>query len=457
MNGGHLQLMGLKSPALSNMPYCRGRARYLGFKSSLGLLSALFIFLALISSANAQAENEGTSAPIKKDSTHAVINDSLSRLKDVNDVFAVWFHQQRSYQKDTSAKRAHKLFVSLIPGVGYAEENGFFVTAEVIGAFYTSENKDENISSITIAPDVTQKKQLILPIVTNIWTPGNKIDFQNDIRYYIYPSITYGLGGKTTPADLDPINYQFIRFYQQVLKKLAPDLVGGIGYNLDYHYDITETPTASDVEGGKETDFERYDGGHILPTSSSSGLSLNLLYDTRRNLLNPVAGGTYMNVLIRQNLTMLGSNTNYENVQLDFRKYFQFPYGSRNILAFWNYYWFNFSGQTPYLDMPSTNWDTYSTSGRGYIQDRFRGRDEIYLEAEYRINFMKSGLIGAVVFSNMQAYSQQWPNNAITTLIPAAGAGLRIKINKLSNTNLCVDYGIGRDGGNIFLNLGEIF
>jgi len=455
MNNGQLHLILQSCLWLSNTS--RKRKTDKGFKLPLRLLSALLLFIALISGNNAYAENEGTSTPVKKDSVHLSSNDSIAHQKDVNDVFAVWFHQQRSYQKDTSSKRAHKLFVSLIPGIGYAEENGFFVTAEVIGAFYTSENKDENISSVTIAPDITQKKQLILPIVTNIWSPGNKIDFQSDIRYYIYPSITYGLGGNTTPANIDPINYQFIRVYQQVLKKLAPDLVGGIGYNLDYHYDIQESPTTSDVEGGKETDFERYDGGHIVPTSSSSGLSLNLLYDTRRNLLNPVAGSTYANILLRQNLTMLGSNTNYENVQLDFRKYFEFPYGSRNILAFWNYYWFNFGGQTPYLDMPSTNWDTYSTSGRGYIQDRFRGRDEIYLEAEYRINFMKSGLIGAVVFGNVQAFSQEWPNNSINTIIPAVGTGLRIKINKLSNTNLCVDYGIGRDGGNIFLNLGEIF
>jgi len=398
------------------------------------LLCFLFICMYGIASAQAYAASDETPPAIKIDSTHTKANDSISRQRDINDVFATWFHQQRSYEKDTSAKKAHKLYVSLIPGIGYAEENGFFITAEVIGAFYTSNDKDANISSITVAPDVTQKKQIILPIVTNIWTPGNKLDFQSDIRYYLYPSITYGLGGNTTPADLDPINYQFIRVYQQALKKLAPDLVGGVGYNLDYHYDIQETPTASDVEGGKETDFEKYDGGHVLPTSSSSGLSLNLLYDTRRNLLNPVAGGTYANIFLRQNLTALGSNTNYESALLDFRKYFQFPYGSRNVLAFWNYYWLTFGGPPPYLDLPSTNWDTYATSGRGYIQDRFRGRDMMYLEAEYRMNLSKNGLLGAVVFSNLQAFSQEWPNNSINTLIPAVGAGLRIKMNKLSNT-----------------------
>ena len=458
MKNLHLQRVGYPhgSMALQNSPYTQSTEK--SNKLSLGLFCSLFILLAGTLCAYAGTDvTSPTVKTVKKDTLHLSVNDSLARQKDVNDLFAVWFHQPRSYEKDTSSKRAHKLFVSLIPGIGYAEANGFYVTAEVIGAFYTSNDKDANISSVTIAPNITQKKQLILPIVTNIWTKGNKLDFQNDIRYYVYPSITYGLGGKTNLTDLDPINYQFIRFYQQVLKKLAPDLVGGVGYNLDYHYDIKEMPTATDVEGGKETDFERYDGGHIMPTSSSSGLSLNLLYDTRRNLLNPVAGGTYANILLRQNLTALGSNTNYTTALFDFRKYFQFPYGSRNVLAFWNFYWINLGGQTPYLDLPSTNWDTYACSGRGYIQDRFRGRDMLYLEAEYRMSLTRNGLLGAVVFSNVQGFSQQWPSNSITTLDPAVGAGLRLKMNKLSNTNLCVDYGWGRDGGNIFLNLGEVF
>ena len=81
----------------------------------------------------------------------------------------------------------------------------------------------------------------------------------------------------------------------------------------------------------------------------------------------------------------------------------------------------------------------------------------LYLEAEYRMSLTRNGLLGAVVFSNVQGFSQQWPSNSITTLDPAVGAGLRLKMNKLSNTNLCVDYGWGRDGGNIFLNLGEVF
>jgi hypothetical protein len=41
---------------------------------------------------------------------------------------------------------------------------------------------------------------------------------------------------------------------------------------------------------------------------------------------------------------------------------------------------------------------------------------------------------------------------------PAGGIGLRIKYDKFSRTNICIDYGIGRYGSNgVFLNIGEFF
>ncbi|WP_332369508.1 hypothetical protein [Spirosoma telluris] len=43
-------------------------------------------------------------------------------------------------------------------------------------------------------------------------------------------------------------------------------------------------------------------------------------------------------------------------------------------------------------------------------------------------------------------------------MVPAVGGGIRIKMNKISRTNLSVDYGFGMDGSHgLFFNLGEVF
>ena len=81
----------------------------------------------------------------------------------------------------------------------------------------------------------------------------------------------------------------------------------------------------------------------------------------------------------------------------------------------------------------------------------------IYAEAEYRFGISKNGLLGGVVFANGQSFSRTI-SNQLTIISPGFGAGLRIKLNKYSNTNLCIDYGFGTNGSNgIFLNLGEVF
>ena len=41
---------------------------------------------------------------------------------------------------------------------------------------------------------------------------------------------------------------------------------------------------------------------------------------------------------------------------------------------------------------------------------------------------------------------------------PGVGAGLRLKFNKFSKTNICIDYAFGLNGSKgLFLNLGEVF
>ena len=45
-----------------------------------------------------------------------------------------------------------------------------------------------------------------------------------------------------------------------------------------------------------------------------------------------------------------------------------------------------------------------------------------------------------------------------TRVAPAAGAGIRLRMNKLSRTNLSIDYGMGIEGSHgLFFNLGEVF
>jgi hypothetical protein len=80
-----------------------------------------------------------------------------------------------------------------------------------------------------------------------------------------------------------------------------------------------------------------------------------------------------------------------------------------------------------------------------------------YLETEYRYRITSNGLIGGVVFANVQKFSTDL-SDEYGKFSPGAGIGLRIKLNKNSDTHVCIDYGFGTNGSRgLFVNLAEVF
>jgi outer membrane protein assembly factor BamA len=373
-------------------------------------------------------------------------NDQL----DLVDVGRSWLKKTSLKRKDSTTAKTGKLHISALPVAGYTLQTGFAGVLSSNFAFYTSEQSQANLSSVLTSITYSQYKQIIFPIQADIWTKGNKYNIITDWRYLKYPSTTYGLGGNTNEDSGYSINYSYLRLHQAVLKTIAKDLYLGLGYDLDYFWNIQEV----NPPPGKETDYERYG---FSKTSISSGITLNFLYDSRRNQINPENGG-YYSVTYRPNFTFMGSDANWQSLLFDMRKYIRFPQSTHNVLAFWSYDWFTTgSGNPPYLLLPSTGWDAYSNTARGYIQGRFRSRNMLYLESEYRFGITPNGLLGGVVFANAQSFSEP-VTGRYEYIAPGYGCGLRVSLNKFSRTNLCVDYGWGKNGsGGFFVNLGEVF
>jgi outer membrane protein assembly factor BamA len=368
--------------------------------------------------------------------------------KDLTDVI----HSLSRKKKDSipqNPKPPAKYHFSIVPAIGYTLSTGFAGILASNVAFFTHNPEKTNVSNIAVQLVYSQYRQLTVPVLVNYWTRDNQFNIIVDWRYYKYPQDTYGLGGHSSLSNEDQIDYSHIRIHQSVLKKVASNLYAGPGYFLDYHWNIKEAGQPD----GKPSDAFVYG---LPPKTLSSGAVLNLLYDSRKNSIN-ATGGVYADILYRDNLRGLGSDNNWQSLTVDLRKYFKLSPDGRNILAFWSYDWLTLSGKPPYLDLPATGWDTYNNTGRGYIQGRLRSKDMLYVEGEYRFPITRNGLFGGVAFLNVQAFSD-YPSQEFTKFWPAAGGGLRIKVNKHSNTNIAIDYGIGIDGSKgFFVNLGEVF
>jgi len=350
--------------------------------------------------------------------------------------------------RDSAVTDDHRLHFSAIPAVGYTLLTGFAGIGAANLVFNTGKSTQLNQSSILTSITYSQFRQVILPLQADIWSPNDKYNFQTDWRYLEYPSYTYGLGGFTKLKDAYAIYYNYLRFYQSISRSIGKNIYLGIGYDLDYLWNIEQL----DPPVGVQTDFDQYG---FYPIEKASGITLNLLYDTRGNPINPLGGG-YAHLVYRTNFTFLGSSSNWQSVQVDLRKYFRLSKYNENVLALWSFDWFTLGGVPPYLLLPSTGWDPYNNTGRGYIQGRFRGKDMLYLESEFRFGITRNGFLGGVIFANAQSFSET-NSGEFEVIAPGAGLGIRIRLNKFSRTNLALDYGFGIGSQGFAVNLGEVF
>ena len=370
-----------------------------------------------------------------------------NKQKDILDIY------KKVIKKDTIVKdiinKKRKIYTNFIPAVGYTMATGITGVISSNICFYRDTSKYSKLSVISANADYSQYNQYWLKINSNINDEVLNLKFIGDWRIYKFPTNTFGLGGQFSTTDAYHIDYSYLRLHEVVVRKILPNSFIGLGYLLDYHWDI-------EALSGPDTIFKQLIKYGFNNHSLTSGLSINFRFDNRENPINPDKG-EYANIQLRNNLKALGSDYNSKSILIDLRKYFKLPFNSNNVLAFWSYNNFIVSGKLPYLDLPSTGWDAYNNTGRGYVQGRFRGTNFIYFEGEYRFQITNNGLLGGVVFANAESFTE-YPSNKFNSVFFAKGIGLRIKINKNSKSNLTIDYAYGQGKSHgLILNLGEAF
>ncbi len=388
------------------------------------------------------------STHLKKDSTHQTF---IQRAKaydqlDMIDIVKLVLNKKLMATSDTVTKQ-QKLHFGILGAPGYTQSTGFVGVISGNVAFYVKDKHNLNQSSISFETSYTQYNQAQFIISPNIWTKDDKWNIIGDNRIIKYPQPTFGLGGHTLPSDGYTLDYFLLRGHETGLRHVVKDLYVGLGYDFDYHFGIHQ------LTKDTTTDYDKYGGG---TRSISSGPKVEIEYDNRRNSINPT-GDFFGSVIFGYMLKYLGSDFNYASLKVDLRTYIHLSKNRKHILTFWSYDQFTFNGHPPYLDLPATGMDDNFNTDRGYVQARFRGKNWLNFEGEYRFPILKDGLFGGVVFANVESFSD-YPSNKFTTAAPAWGLGFRVKLNKHSGTNVCVDYAWGLHGSNgLNVNIGEMW
>ena len=247
------------------------------------------------------------------------------------------------------------------------------------------------------------------------------------------------------------MEFDYFKFIGIVNRRIIDNLYAGIGLHVDYYYSIVDENyrPATDSTPELNTPHHYYSANNNFSTKDYllSGISLNVIYDTRDNQINPYEG-IYANINYRINPTFLGSDQNSTSLWLEFRTYLglskKFP---RHLIGFWFFGNFNVTGKMPYLTLPSLGEDQRARSGRGYVNGRYRGMDLVYGEVEYRFPISQcSQILGGVVFVNATTTSNTKTNVRLFQYVrPAVGFGIRVMVNKHFRTNINLDFALHKD------------
>lgn len=348
--------------------------------------------------------------------------------------------QAQLANSDTTGTSQNQLFKKsktvLFPAVSYAPETSFALGVSAMH-FYTT-SADAKLSQISVNALYTFNRQFINEANLLHYNARNNYLVKLGFALNKFPENFYGIGNKTTEANAETITYNVIKTDLSLLKKIQKNFYGGIHYNYANYFNVYANNLASHV-----LDFLTGGDGSI-----QSGLGVELLLDSRDNI-NYSTKGWFALFDVTWNNTKFKSSTNYFAIDADIRKYHKLSSGA--VLALQGIVKIK-EGEVPFTQL------SYLGGGnimRGFYAGRFRDKDLVALQAEYRRHLWRNW--GYVLFAGTGKVSSEWDQINGNDLQQSLGFGFRRSISKQNKVNLRLDFGFGNGQGNFYINIAEAF
>lgn len=298
--------------------------------------------------------------------------------------------------------------------------------------------KNTRPSSISPLVIYTLETQFKAQLVTEFYFKNNNYHLNADIKLKKYPNKFFGIGSNTREEDEEVFTSKSTNFLVSFLKKISKSFNIGLKYHFS-NWKITETE-----EGGiiVEDELTGSQGGTI------SGISFLVNRDTRDNIYFPMKGELFeLNAMVYKEF--LGSDFDFTDLTLDLRKYFTFF--SSHVFAVQSLLKIQ-SGTVPFMNLSKIGGEF---NMRGYFEGRFRDKNLLVLQAEYRLPlFWRFGLVGFAGFGNVaEKFSELKPGK----LKSSYGLGLRFLFDKKEKIRIRMDIGFGKDSTGFYFSIFEAF
>lgn len=329
-----------------------------------------------------------------------------------------------------------------VPAVYFSPETKLAAGIAGFGYFrLPGETLDDRPSNVSGDFIYTVNKQLLLQISPTIYLSHGKFLIESEVSYERLFDRFWGIGPETKPTADEAFNYTLFRGKIGFSRQLAPYAYFGLQAHAE---EITITEL--DKPGGQlaTNPLVLGRGGSLV-----TGLGFRFVYDSRDNYFS-TRKGTFAAVRGMFYGQALGGTHSYSLFTVDVRKYFPLWFG--HTLAVQGY------AASSYWDVPFSHLPVLGGQFRmrGYFEGRFRDKDAVMAQAEYRFPIVWR--FGGVGFASAGMVAPSLLDFNPKNIKGAAGGGLRFMFDRDERLNGRFDVAVSNEGEpNFYIQINEAF
>jgi len=366
------------------------------------------------------------------------IGIKAQNLENLIDFLTV-YPNKKAVERDSTIYPTKLIFT---PVVSYAPETNLSFGFGMKGLFKMKGSGSETrTSNIPLTTQYTIENKYLFYSGFAIFFPQERYMLTGNITVQSLPRLYYGVGQNTPYSNEEEFAYNQILIEPIFLKKVfMPYLFVGTGFRYN---------RISNLEAIQEglLALSNKAGAH---GSTSSGIQLAMIYDSRDNVLN-ASKGFYIALTHGFYIKKLGGTQNYELTRFDFRYYMQPLKKPSSILAFQIMAHLS-HGDTPLLELGRLGGGDIM---RGYFEGRYTDRHFLATQVEWRqkLNYRW----GLVAFAGLGSVTPSINQIKIDNIHPSVGLGVRFLVDAEENLNLRLDLGIGQQKFKYYFKIAEAF
>lgn len=323
----------------------------------------------------------------------------------------------------------------VLPGPFVNPEQGLGIGVAAVGLYTPYDwTKSDPYSTVTVTSYASTSGSYGFGVSNRTYLDSDSVRLLADAWISHTPGYYWGIGTTAAENENNKVQYegQRIELSPKVAVEVLPDTYLKLGWQWQSYSGI------SGVDGD------------ILPAemmdATSSGLLLGMEYDSRDFEPNPISG-QFFNVEWVMNREAMGSDNDYDNLIVNYRRYQQVS--TTTIIAM-EIYSQSISGESPWFDYAQLGDDQRM---RGYYHGQYRDKNQLSTQVEVRHTL--SGRHGVVAWVGTGAIAPTYHDLFSDTWLPTVGVGYRFAFK--ARINVRVDLGVGKDSTGFYFQINEAF